>query len=170
MPLASTTVTGQVASTCVVLLSGRLYSMEVLHFEGRQMLSLRVVFRLGDAKYHNVHFMTSFVSRYLLFRRFLTRIFVLSKFRKAGETIRQAAERTARRVLVKTATEKGQPDDVSQLHFVGNCPAGWFWRKAAEDQRGPTGNFGDKVRTNGEWQGTSARCRTKLPEVLCSAH
>lgn len=64
---------------------------------------------------------------------------------QAGETIRQAAERTAEQVLLKTATWKGQRDDVAQLHFVGNCPAGWFWRTADEEQGRPKGTFGDKV-------------------------
>lgn len=63
---------------------------------------------------------------------------------QAGETIRQAAERTAQQVLLKTATRKGQRDDVAQLHFVGNCPAGWFWRTTQEQER-PNGIFGDKV-------------------------
>lgn len=62
-----------------------------------------------------------------------------------GETIRQAAERTAQQVLVKTATWKGQQDDVAQLHFVGNCPAGWFWRTGDEEHRVLTGTYGDKV-------------------------
>lgn len=65
--------------------------------------------------------------------------------RQAGETIRQAAERTAQHVLLKTATWKGQRDDVAQLHFVGNCPAGWFWRTADEEQQIQSGSFGDKV-------------------------
>lgn len=48
-------------------------------------------------------------------------------------------------MLVKMATRKGQRDDVAQLHFVGNCPAGWFWRSADEALRARTGTFGDKV-------------------------
>lgn len=64
---------------------------------------------------------------------------------EAGETIRQTAERNARQLFVKIATTKGQPDDVTQLYFVGNCPAGWFWRTAKEDQWSQQGNFGDKV-------------------------
>lgn len=62
-----------------------------------------------------------------------------------GETIRQTAERTAQQLLLKTATRKGQRDDVAQLHFVGNCPAGWFWRTANEEQGGQHEKFGDKV-------------------------
>ncbi|CAN0193296.1 unnamed protein product [Laminaria digitata] len=67
---------------------------------------------------------------------------------EAGETIRQAAERTAETMLVKMATRKGQRDDVAQLHFVGNCPAGWFWRTANDAVRAQTGTFGDKVFVN----------------------
>eukprot|EP00904_Undaria_pinnatifida_P002078 jgi/Undpi1/11871/HiC_scaffold_4.g01570.m1 len=67
---------------------------------------------------------------------------------EAGETIRQAAERTAETMLVKMATRKGQRDDVAQLHFVGNCPAGWFWRTADEALRARTGTYGDKVFIN----------------------
>ncbi|CAM9118530.1 unnamed protein product [Hapterophycus canaliculatus] len=67
---------------------------------------------------------------------------------KAGETIRQAAERTAQQVLLKSATRKGQRDDVAQLHFVGNCPAGWFWRTADQGEANQSGNYGDKVFIN----------------------
>lgn len=66
--------------------------------------------------------------------------------RQGGETIRQAAERTAQQVLLKTATWKGQRDDVAQLHFVGNCPAGWYWRTGDDEQQVQSGSFGDKVR------------------------
>ncbi|CBJ28077.1 mitochondrial ribosomal protein L46 isoform 2 [Ectocarpus siliculosus] len=65
-----------------------------------------------------------------------------------GETIRQTAERTAQQLLLKSATRKGQRDDVAQLHFVGNCPAGWFWRTADEEQGGQHEKFGDKVFIN----------------------
>lgn len=64
---------------------------------------------------------------------------------QVGETIRQAAERTAERLLVKTATVSGQPEDVAQLYFVGNCPAGWFWRVAEEEQSNGNTDYGDKV-------------------------
>lgn len=50
-------------------------------------------------------------------------------------------------MLVKMATRKGHRDDVAQLHFVGNCPAGWFWRTSDEGLRARTGTFGDKVLT-----------------------
>lgn len=67
---------------------------------------------------------------------------------KTGETIRQAAERTAQRVLVRTCTTVGENADTTQLHFVGNCPAGWFWRAADEEQlqKKPT-HYGEKVRS-----------------------
>lgn len=46
---------------------------------------------------------------------------------------------------MKTATKKGQRDDVAQLHFVGNCPAGWFWRTADKEQWSRKGSFGEKA-------------------------
>ncbi|CAM9826114.1 unnamed protein product [Ascophyllum nodosum] len=67
---------------------------------------------------------------------------------EAAETIRQAAERTARQLIAKTATTKGQPDDVAQLYFVGNCPAGWFWRTGCEEQWMQQGKIGDKIFIN----------------------
>lgn len=73
-------------------------------------------------------------------------VFIAFAFCQAGETIRQAAERTAQQVLLKTATWKGQRDDVAQLHFVGNCPAGWFWRTAKQEGN-QDGNHGDKVKS-----------------------
>lgn len=83
---------------------------------------------------------------------------------QAGETIRQTAERTAQQVLLKTATSKGQRDDVAQLHFVGNCPAGWFWRTAKEEER-PNSTYGDKV--NRAFELSSCK-RTDDPETLLS--
>ncbi|CAM9685429.1 unnamed protein product [Pylaiella littoralis] len=83
---------------------------------------------------------------------------------EAGETIRQTAERTAQQVLLKTATSKGQRDDVAQLHFVGNCPAGWFWRTAKEEER-PNSTYGDKV--NRAFELSSCK-RTDDPETLLS--
>ncbi|CAM9728837.1 unnamed protein product, partial [Choristocarpus tenellus] len=67
---------------------------------------------------------------------------------KAGETIRQAAERTARQLLRRTAIVFGQPDNVAQLHFVGNCPAGWLWRTLGKDERNRCGHYGEKVFFN----------------------
>lgn len=64
---------------------------------------------------------------------------------KAGETVRQAAERTAKQLLVKSATDAGHPDDVAQLYFVGNCPAGWFWRIPEEDRKVQRMHYGEKV-------------------------
>lgn len=66
---------------------------------------------------------------------------------KAGETIRQAAERTAGEILVKSATTPGHPDDVAQLYFVGNCPAGWFWRAPGKEESEPKTYYGEKVIT-----------------------
>lgn len=72
-------------------------------------------------------------------------LFFAVAYYQGGETIRQAAERTAQQIIRKTATWKGQPDDVAQLHFVGNCPAGWFWRTGDEEQQVQSRSFGDKV-------------------------
>ncbi|CAM9314608.1 unnamed protein product, partial [Discosporangium mesarthrocarpum] len=67
---------------------------------------------------------------------------------KTGETIRQTAERTARQLIRRTAIVPGQPDDVAQLYFVGNCPAGWIWHTLSEEERDRQGVYGEKVFFN----------------------